>query len=54
MKIVRPMKVFSTKQKRTTTTATMSKPTQLQINTAKKTATTECNDFIVDVNEFIE
>ena len=36
MKFVRPTKVFSTKQKRTTTTATLSRPTQLQINTAKK------------------
>ena len=35
-KIVRSTKLFSTKQKRTTT-VTISKPTQLQINIAKKT-----------------
>ena len=32
-----PLKVFSTNKKRTTITATMSKPTQFQLNIAKKT-----------------
>ena len=52
MKIVRPTKVFSTKKK-ATSTATTSKPTQLQINIAKKILTRKMQMFVGTVLKMI-